>query len=191
MGNLARKIIDAIQHSLLGTLLVQLLWPCAWLFWVVLDELAPETTDSLPTLIILVLLPVGLFLFWLVGALANRRRAPGTPLEKLHVERANGFEAWQELPEGGLRPPRVMRWIVTVLGASPERKGSLPEFLLVMTSMGLAFTLAALGPDFWTRIHPELESLSLRRTLALSFATLFALLIIRNWATNQRRLLSR
>ncbi len=190
MGNLARKLIDAGQHSLLGSLLVQLLWPCAWLFWFVLDELAPEGTDPRVVLMALAILPAGVFLFWLIGALANRR-SPGGALERLHVDHANGFEAWQEPPEGGLRPPRVMSSIVTALGASPDRKGSLAEFLLAMTLLGLAFALAAIGPDFWARIHPDLGSSSLRRILALSCAALLTLLTVRTWATNQRRLLSR
>lgn len=184
-------MIDALQHSLLGSLLVQLFWPCAWLFWFILDELAPEGTDPRVVLTLLVVLPAGLFLIWLVGALANRRRSPGGPLERLHVDHANGFEAWQEPPEGGLRPPRVIRSIVTALGAPPERKGSLTEFLLAMTLLGLAFSLAAVGPDFWARIHPELGSVALRRILALSCAALVTLLTVRTWATNQRRLLSR
>jgi len=191
VGNFARKIIDAIQHSLLGPLLVQLLW-CSWLAWIVFDSLSPYALPHTVALPVLVMIPGGLFLAWLLGALANRRRRPRSapPLERLQMDPSNGFEAWSELPVGGLRPPGLMRWIVTTLGARPDEGRRWIEFALHTVSVAVCLALILGDPEAWWRVHPALATPSSRLPLGIAFIAILTVLAVRNWASVQRRLLS-
>lgn len=182
-------IIDAVQHSMLGSLLVRLLWPGGWLVWLVFDRLSPNGLDYAIAVPLIVLAASGLFLIWLLGTFANRRPRSALSLERVQKEPANGFEAWSELPAGGLRPPPLMRWIVTAIGASPERRPSWIGFALVMASLALAFAFAVAGSEFWERVHPALGDPSSRLVPALAFAAIFIGGLIHSWASDQRKLL--
>lgn len=193
MGNFARMIIDAIQHSMLGSLLVRLVWPCGWLIWLVVDQLTPNGLDYSFVGPVIVLFIASVFLIWLLGAFANRRLRPrpALALERVQEEPANGFGAWSELPEGGLKPPRLIRGIVTAIGASPARRQSSAGFVLALGSFVLAFTLALVGSDVWERVHPDLADPANRLIPALTFAGVFISLELRSWASLQRKLLAR
>ena len=187
MGNLARKIIEAIQHSMLGSLLVRLVWPCCWLVWLVFDNLSPDGVDYGLMGPCLVLLLSSVFLIWLLGTFANRRPRSALPLERVQDDSANGFEAWYELPAGGLRPPPLIRWIVTTIGHPPQLPGSWIGFGTAMSSMTLAFALAVLDSNFWTGIYPPMGDPSDRLVPALAFVAVFTGTVIRNWASDQRK----
>lgn len=187
MGNFARRIIDAIQHSMLGSLLVRLLWPCGWLVWTVFDSLAPDVFDAAVGGSFLILLACGLFLIWLLGAVANRRPRSGRVLEGLQDPPDNGFAAWSELPAGGLRPPPLMRGLVTALGESPGHRRSWIGVIPVLVAPALAVSLAVAGSSFWQGVHPALGDPSNRLVLALVFTGMLAAFWIRDWASDQRK----
>lgn len=187
MGNFARKIIDAIQHSMLGSLLVRLVWPCGWLIWLVFDKLSPNGLDYRFVGPFLLLLLISVFLIWLLGTFANRRPRSALSLERVQDEPANGFDAWSELPEGGLRPPPLTRWIVTAIGESPELRRSWIGFGVGMASLALAFALAVFDSEFWEGIQPALGDPSVRLLPAMAFVAIFIGAVIRNWASDQRK----
>ncbi len=187
MGNLARKIIDAVQNSMLGSLLVRLVWPCGWLIWLVFDNLSPDGIDFSLMGPVFVLLLSSVFLIWLLGTFANRRPRSALSLERVQDEPANGFDAWSELPAGGLRPPPLTRWIVTAIGESPELRRSWIGFGLGMASLTSAFALAVFDSDFWEGMHPALGDPSVRLLPALACVAIFIGTVIRNWASDQRR----
>lgn len=189
MGNFARIIIDAIQHSMLGSLLFRLFWPCSWLIWFIFDHLTGYEPGQSVVLLPLVLVPGGLFLIWLLGAFANHRPRPSSALERVQDPPANGFEAWNELPAGGLRPPRLMRWLVGLLGNSPGRRSSWFAVTLVLGAWSLAVALAAIGSTFWEKIHPALGDASNRLLPALVCAGVVTAFVVRGWASDQRKLL--
>jgi len=187
VGNFARKIIDAVQNSMLGSLLVRLLWPCGWLVWTVFDSLAPDVFDAAVVGSFLILLACGLFLIWLLGAFANRRPRSGRVLEGLQDPPDNGFAAWSELPAGGLRPPPLMRGLVTALGESPGHRRSWIGVIPVLVAPALAVSLAVAGSSFWQGVHPALGDPSTRLFLALACTGILAAFWIRDWASDQRK----
>lgn len=187
MRNFARKIIDAIQHSLLDRLVVQLIhvgWVCS--LW---DSREGGDGGSL-TGFILIALVAAFVLAWALGALANRRRRPqGRPgtFDGLHESGPNGFSAWSELPQGGLRPPRIIRGIVAILSTG-SRSG-----ISALTSLGVGFLgltlVVALShkPDaFWAELHPDLARAADREILWFIGTAAVLLMLLRTWASEQR-----
>lgn len=172
---------------MLGSLLIRLIWPGCWLVWLVFDNLSPDGVDYGLMGLCVILLLSGTFLIWLLGTFANRRPRSALPLERVQDEPANGFEAWYELPAGGLRPPALIRWIVTTIGRPTQLRGSWIGFGTAMSSMTLAFALAVLDSNFWTGIYPPLGDPSARLVPALAFVAVFTGTVIRNWASDQRK----
>ena len=194
MGNLARKLIDAVQHSLLGSLFVAILTG-VMPFVPAAIHLAPYETVPWIGLPLFGLFIIAAFMAWLVGAVANRRPRRLSPLHALQLDpppqAANGFEAWSELPAEGLDPPPFMRAIVALIGAHPEQDGRRLELNLTLAVMGLLFLLGVVGSDVWQRFYPALADPSARLLPALACLALLTLLVIRGWASAQRRLLAR
>lgn len=185
MGNFARRIIDAVQNSLMDRLVLRthLLLVAASL-WSKATS-GPEDLTAfwvIPTLLIL------LVLIWLIGAIANRRPRPRTPHDRVHAPPANGFEAWQELPEGGLRPPGIMRRLVA--GLAFGRASPSADFLAGVLGLGVLAVLFALAhaPDAdWSNIHPALADPTIRVRLASACVALIALVTLRQWAVEQSK----
>lgn len=193
MRNLARKLIDAVQNSLLGPLLSALaggVMPMALL----VISLAPPLTDLWLVPPVLGLLVLVSALAWAIGALANRRPRHISPLHAVQLappyELSNGFEAWTRLPADGLRPPEAMRWIVTRLGAHPEEEAHRLEAALGLGAMILTGTLCLVSSDIWQRFYPALAAPSARLLPALIGVAILTALQVRVWASTQRKLLA-
>lgn len=186
MGNLARKIIDAVQNLLLDKLLERLM-PLAWIvmFWQQMQPTPRFEVIGGVLLAVILLMASG----WALGALANRRPRVARPglYDRLHQEPPNGFAAWDELPAGGLQPPAAIRAIVMVCGAGP-RAGwvSVCEVLVFMSAMALAFTLSWASPRFWAEVHPGLAEFASRERLLFVVGGVLAVVVVRSWAVQQR-----
>lgn len=183
MGNFARSIIDAVQNSLLDRLVLRthLLFGATALW-----SLATSDPEALMALWFLPALLILTALAWLIGAIANRRPRPHTPYDSLHSQPSNGFEAWKELPEGGLRPPRIMRRVVA--GLAVGRASPWPDLLGIVLWLGAFAALFGLAhaPDAdWSNIHPALSDPTIRVRLADACLALIALGILRQWAVEQ------
>ncbi|RZJ16414.1 MAG: hypothetical protein EON91_13400 [Brevundimonas sp.] len=187
MGNIARRIIDAVQNSLLDRLalqMTQVLGPVLFLGTMGSTVWMRTTLWLIPAMLVLVALA------WLLGALANRRPRPRprprSPYDGLHELPANGIEAWKELPAEGLRPPRAMRKLVMTLalGRALPWTGVLSTALYlgaVAMLLGLAQTSSAFGAD----INPTLSDPETRVKLGDACIILIALLALRRWAVEQ------
>ena len=186
MGNFARKIIDAVQNSMLDRLLLRylVLWPVGS-FW---DERNSEYGSGIMATVLFALL--GLFgIAWILGALANRRpqRTEGA-YRRLQESHSNGFEAWSEEPAGGLRPPSFLRWIVMSLGNRWDRPtwAFLTEFLGFIAAFVLLWSLANLSDAFWADLHPALANAAGQDILWISATVLLVFVVFRLWAGEQR-----
>lgn len=191
MTEAARKLIAAVQHSLMGALLVRL-WPALWIISLLGDRPGRPTNPLL-----LVMLPAAallLFLAWFVGFLAVHRRPAGRAMpERLYDAPSNSFEAWAEIPRGGLKPPRLIRSLVMSLGRKDSKPvvwvwgtvsmscGGVLSVLIVMSY----FDNAALAS-----ISPALATASAQTTQVLCLAVLTAAVVVRRWAVDYRDQLS-
>jgi hypothetical protein len=186
VGNLARKIIEAIQHSMLDRLLLRSipLWPVGS-FW---DARHPEYGSAIMTSILFAML--GLFgIAWILGAIANSRpRLPKEASGRSRESHSNGFEAWSEEPIGGLRPPAFLRWIVMRLGSRRDRPewAFLIEFVGFLSAFVLLWALAKLSDTFWSNLHPALANASVQGSLWIGATVLIVLVVLRQWAAEQR-----
>lgn len=183
MGNFARKIIDAVQNSLLDKLVARL-FPIAPVTLAALPR--PETYEHLDVAASIVgLFILGGIAMWVIGFIANRRPRPRKigPLDKLHETPPNGFAAWSEPPEGGLRPYRPMLALIRLLGpAAGNRVIGLATFVVVL--LALSVILAATLPR-----QPLLEAWGspwVQTRLVPALLGLVGLLTIHAWATEQR-----
>ncbi|MBJ7448081.1 MAG: hypothetical protein JHC81_11150 [Brevundimonas sp.] len=195
MDTLARKIIDAIQNSLVGDLFWKLIWPFGYL-WVTLTEEVAFSPSRSPLLgAYFIVLLAGFFLIWLLGTIA--KTAP-RPISVRHLSDRvirppeNGFESWSQPPADGLRPPRIMRRIVETLGGSRSISEGRFAWLSLAFLIGILVLPISLVlfPNFWSEAHPVFASEPIR--LILVQACLFVLVAfqIRQWATEQKRRLS-
>lgn len=186
MTTLARKIIDAVQNLLLDKLLLRLL-PLLWIV-VMWDDLHPLDAGIFE-FGAFVALPLPFLVAWALGALANRRPQPSSrsPYDRLHETPPNGFAAWDELPQGGLNPPRLLRTIVSTLGARPPTHWlTLAEALIFMTALAITLALSVKDPGSWGNLWPPLEQPRVRDHIYLAAVALMALVLLRGWAAEQR-----
>lgn len=186
MGNLARKIIEGLQQTMLDRLAIRLV-PMLWLYtlWA---RLAPQESGVL-TLPLLLGGFVLFVVFWALGMLADQPPKPHrrTPYDSLHESPSNGFSAWDRTPGDGLRPPGLMRRVVMTLGARNASRGALVELLLFFAALALAWLLSHKPEAFWADIHPRLAPRHSRELLFLAASSMALLLITRSWATEQRQ----
>lgn len=187
MGNLARKIIDAVQNTMLDSLLSRLVG-LLWIGSIWQSQMQSDGMEVMAT--ILIATGVIFALAWMLGALANRRPSPRKgPLQRLHQPPANGFEAWSELPAGGLRPPKLVRAAIMMLGTRKSRFSGwvrLMSFCAFLLAIGLIWALPNRPPSFWAGIHPWLSDTSVHDRLWAACAGLVVFLTIQSWATEQR-----
>src|SRR5690606_6593819 len=118
-----------------------------------------------------------------------RKRYLSDPIEPLS---ANGFQAWSIPPQDGLRPPVFMRKLVNILGAQNARFKDVSRalfwaiyFALIMLIGGLAFS-----PPFLETLHPWFASAEHRLLLVYVCLAGLAVLQVRQWAVDQKRLLA-
>lgn len=195
MDTLARKIIDAIQNSLVGDLLVKLYWPLGYM-WVALTERAAYPDLGKPLIASwLVLGVVGVCLAWVLGKIAKtspRLTNDGILMDQVARPLENGFQTWSQLPTDGLRPPRVMRRIVEVIGGTKrvgDHKFGWISFVFLMGSMLLAVSLV-LFPGFWSDRHPLLALETTRIVLVQACLLVLVVFQVREWATDQKQRLA-
>lgn len=189
MGSFARKIIDAVQNSMLDRLAVQLL-PLLGMssMW---EQLSPSESGA--GSLILILGVVGLLmLHWLLGAIADRSPKPRrrTPYDPLHEHPGSSIGAWDQQPEGGLRPPSTIRWLVMILGVRGRSWIPVIEVSMFFFAMGIAWLLARKSETFWSGVHEVLAQQAAREQVFLAASVAVAVLSIRFWAVEQRRRLS-
>ncbi|MGA0546057.1 hypothetical protein ACO2Q1_12345 [Brevundimonas sp. VNH65] len=187
MPQLARKLIDAIQNTLLDGLIFRLLN----MLMASLAAARLSGVETAPDYAFLFLIPafIGLiFMAWLLGFLANRSQPPATtPLARLHQPRRNGFEAWHDPPAGGLNPPVFFRRFVKVLSRANR-------WLAVPAWIGWIVGLLALVAPSWP--SPEWRAMDggvLDRYADLIFASVLALGLLLSflmWASESNRRLT-
>ncbi|MDP3368941.1 MAG: hypothetical protein Q8M32_03740, partial [Brevundimonas sp.] len=186
MGNFARKIIDAVQNSMLDRLAVQLL-PLLWIssMW---EQLSPSESGAGSLILILGVIGL-LMLHWLLGAIADRPPMPRrrTPYDSLHEHSGSSLGAWEQQPEGGLRPPTLIRSLVMMLGVRGRRWVTVIEVLMFFCAFALAWMLARQSGTFRSGVHQGLEQQALREQIFLAASMIVTVLSIRFWAVEQRQ----
>ena len=190
MDTLARKIIDAIQNSLVGGLAIHLLW-ISYLGTSLIDEIAePEWGLTLKSSYFALFL-FGSILVWLIGAIAKSAPRPTTAQhlsDRVTRPPENGFESWSQQPANGLHPPLFIRRIVMAIGGEtqpPRQKFGLLALLLFIGLSLFAFGVVFL-PNVWPDAHPLLKSVTTRVFLVLVWMAIIIALVIRGWATKQK-----
>lgn len=196
MDTLARKIIDAIQNSLVGDLVMKLIWPFGYLCVAFTEDVAFPTGGSPLLGPYAVLLLASIFLIWLLGTIA--KTAPRRPMISHLSDRVtrppeNGFETWSQPPANGLHPPEFMRRIVETIGGTRHPKDQKFGWLSVAFVIAAILLAASIGefPGFWSKAHPLFTSAPMR--LVIIQACLLVLLVfqVRQWATEQKLSLAR
>lgn len=191
MDTLARKIIDAIQNSLVGDLFWKLIWPFGYI-WVAFTEDVAFPDGGSPLLgPYAVLLLASIFLIWILGTIA--KTATHRPMVSYLSDRVtrppeNGFETWSQPPANGLHPPELMRRIVETIGGTRYLKDQKFGWLSLAFVIAAILLAASIGlfPAFWSKAHPLFSSAIMR--LFTIQACLLVLLVfqIRQWATEQK-----
>lgn len=180
MGNLARKIIDAVQNSMLDRLLLAsfpLLGLAAW--W---DDRWESPNPDL-TLWLLVGLPTVFIVAWLIGVAANhaRPRRGSDPMD--------GFGAWALMPPERLNPPDWIRAIVFAL-TFPRSSASwwaLFSMAVFMGSFCLLLILSRQPLPEWAYVHPAMADPAVVDRVWFISAGLFVASVVQSWAFEQRR----
>ena len=189
MGNLARKIIEAIQHSMLDRLFVQLL-PLLWISSAWEDLSSPEYGTG--TLILLFGVAGLWLLYSLLEAVADQAPKPRqrSPYDPVHVYPSVSFQLSDQPPHERLRPPAFVRSLVMTLGAGGRSWISIIEGLMFIGSVALVWTLAYKSQSFWSDIDPRLAEQTSREQLFLAASVTLIALLVRLWAVEQRQRLS-
>lgn len=180
MGNFARKIIDAVQNSMLDRLLLAsfpLLPLAAW--W---DDRRESPAPSL-TLWLLVGLPTVFMVAWLVGVAANHatHRRGSDPMD--------GFGAWSLMPSEQLTPPGWIRAIVFAL-SFPRSSASWCALLSMGVFMGSFCVLLILSREplpEWVYVYPAMADPAVVDRVWIISAGLVVASVIQSWAFEQRR----
>lgn len=194
MEKLARKIINAIQNSLVGDLVARLVWPTSYLWWQVTDQLTPGRLDWRISAGVVLVMVGGFLSVWVLGAVATTPKRPKKRYFSDHVDTAiwNGFGGWSLPPHEDLRPPVFMRRLVEALG-SPNAK---PQGILVIPAVAIAISVLLLPfgliwfPQFFADAHPWLADAGHRLLLAQACLAIFVAFQIRQWATVQKHRLA-
>jgi hypothetical protein len=179
VGNLARKIIDAVQHSMLDRLLLAafpLLTLATW--W---DDLWESPTDL--TLWLLVGLPAVFVVAWLVGVVANHAR-PHRGSDPM-----DGFAAWSLMPPEQLNPPGWIRTIVFAL-TFPRSSASWWALLSMAVFMGAFCLMLILSKEplpEWAYVHPAMADPAVVDRVWFISAGLVVATVVQSWAFEQRR----
>lgn len=176
--------MEAIQHSLLGSLLSQLAW-LSFFFLLPLSYRFEDGNRAVVGLLTFGGMIVGCIIVWSIGFLARATYRGVSPLGRLQEEPANGFDVWRRMPEGGLRPPGPMRRLVRALGRSPDRRPS-AVFVLLVVVVFLGPVLLVVPPDWGADVFPWLDWIEHPEALIVWFWLAAVLLTIRAWASEQR-----
>lgn len=185
MGNFARKIIDATQHTMLDRLAARSV-PLIWLFsmW---ERLSPSDSSA-TTFALLVGGLVLIFLFWALGALANAspKPRPRSPYDQLHESPRSGFGAWDRPPEDGLRPPAAVRWLVMTFGRRDSIWLTVVELLIFFGTLALAWVVSREPAAYQAALPSWLAERSSPQGVFLVASAAVLTLSFRSWAVEQR-----
>jgi hypothetical protein len=189
MGNLARMIIDAIQHSMLDRLVVRLV-PLLWISsaW---ERLSPSESGAGFWALFLGI--TGLWLLYsLLGAVADQSPKPRqrTPYDPVHDYPSNRFSECDQQPKDDLRPPAPIRSLVMTFGVGRRSWISVIEGLMFVGAFALAWMLAYKSQAFWSDVDPSLAEQASREQLFLAASAILVALVVRGWAVEQRERLS-
>ena len=189
MGNFARKIIDAIQNSMLDKLVVRLV-PLLWV-WSMWEQLSPPESGAGFLAVLLGIAGVWL-LYSLLDSVADQspKPRPRTPYDPVYEYPRNSFSRLDQQPKDGFDPPPLVRSLVMTLGVGGRSWISVIEGLLFIGAFTLAWALAYKSPSFWSGIDPPLAEQASRERLFLAAAMILIALFIRGWAVEQRERLS-
>ncbi len=191
MSGLARRLVEAVQHSLLGALLVRLCWPLSMIF-LVDSQLKPHNPAFFASALFGAVIMT--ILAWLIGILAIYQKPRARmALERVADAPANAFGVWSQRPAGGLRPPQVTRSLVMILGRPNSQKavwiGRLASALAAVAFVALMAASCSNGA-LLVRISPSLaKDPSIRVGLICCVGILAAAVSVRDWAVNCRKLL--
>ncbi len=187
MSATARRLVEAIQHSLVGPLIWRVLWPNAFFATVLVQSLGrdgpweQQALNASFTILAIVLLAA--FVAWLIGALA---RPAYQSLDLLSP--SNGFEVWSRIPQGGLRPPPAVRAVLRLAEAWPRRLNPLAA-VIGAACLVVVWMLVAL-PDQIARLHPALADPALRFTVIASLCAVYLLIDLTAWTKEQAKTLA-
>jgi hypothetical protein len=188
VGNLARKIIDAVQHSMLDRLVVRL-FPLLWV-WSMWDRMAPSGSWAG----FWVLLGIGglWLLYSLLEAVADQSPKPRqrTPYDPVHIYPSKSPPAGDQTPKDSPRPPAPIRAFVMAVGRGGRSWISIVEVLMLLGGFTLTWMLAYKSPAFWSDLHQGLAEQASRERLFLAASVILFALVIRGWAVEQRERLS-
>ena len=188
MGNLARKIIEAVQHSMLDRLVVRL-FPLLWV-WSMWDRMAPSGSWAG----FWVLLGIGglWLLYSLLEAVADQSPKPRqrTPYDPVHIYPSNSPPAGDQTPKDSPRPPAPIRAFVMAVGRGGRGWISIVEGLMLLGGFTLTWMLAYKSPAFWSDLHQGLAEQASRERLFLAASVILFALVIRGWAVEQRQRIS-
>ncbi|MBP8062659.1 MAG: hypothetical protein KAY29_02205 [Brevundimonas sp.] len=189
MGNLARKIIDAVQNAMLDRLFVRL-FPLLWIASAWEDLSSPEFSAG--TLILIFGVAGVWLLYSLLEAVADQTPKPRqrSPYDQVHVYPSDKFQVSDQPPQERLRPPAFIRSLVMTLGAGGRSWISIVEGLMFIGAVALTWTLAHKSQSFWTEIDPRLADQTFREQVFLAASVILTAVIVRGWAVEQRQRLS-
>ncbi len=189
MGNFARKIIDAVQNSMLDKLFVQL-FPLLWISsaW---EQLSPSEYGA--GIWVLLLGFVGPWLLYsLLEAAADQSPKPRqrTPYDPVYEYPSNSLSVSDQPPKERLRPPAFLRSLVMTLGAGGRSWISIVEGFLFIGAFAVTWTLAYKSQSFWSEVDPRLAEQASREQLFIAASVILIAVLVRGWAVEQRERLS-
>lgn len=128
------------------------------------------------------------FVAWLLGILAIYRIPKGRlGFERLPNAPPNGFDVWSRPPVGGVKPARITRTLVMVLGLTdPQEAADWIVSMLVLVSFVGSFAATYAHGPLLAHFSEWLASPFIR----ISFICCVAAMGIRRWAVDNRKLLT-
>lgn len=160
--------------------------PLIWLFtlW---ERLSPSNSGAM-TFALLVGVLVLIFLFWVLGVLAEASPKPRqrSPYDQLHDSPRSGFGVWDQPPEGGLRPPAAVRRLVMTFGRRDSDWLTVVELLIFIGALALAWVLSRDPAAYQANVPSWLAERSSPQEAFLVASAAVATLSIRSWAVEQR-----
>lgn len=189
MGNLARKIIDAVQNSMLDRLFVRL-FPLLWIasMW---EQLSPSEYGA--GTLMLLLGVAGLWLLYsLLEAAADQSPKPRrrSPYDPVHVYPSSSLPVSNQPPKECPRPPAFIRSLVMTLGFGGRSWAFILESLMFIGAFALVLALTYKSQLFWSAVDPRLADQDSRERLFLAASVILFALFIRGWAVEQRERLA-
>ena len=185
---LARKVIRAVQSSMLDLLIVRL-WPL-FIFFQSLGPAGHVPGYAVIVASIWATMAVLTFLIWFLGYLAVHNIRKGQLVfERIQGAPTNGFDVWLDPPMSGLSTPNLLARSMVFLGAYSDHKTAwrnMPTIIVYLVISCFAFVVLVF-PEYAASMSPILNSESARRFTFWGSFTSIAAISLRMWATEGRR----